>query len=89
MGGHDSVKLNGYTSIWNAQEPENSFAALLAHLRVGHPVVLGLEIDDMFTSASDVDPITAGRAAGVVGGIGSGLLNPTAYAVNPACRQLL
>ncbi|MFO0722554.1 MAG: Ig-like domain-containing protein [Myxococcota bacterium] len=69
VGGHDSVKLNGYTSIWNAQEPENSFAALLAHLRVGHPVVLGLEIDDMFTSASDVDPITAGRAAGVVGGI--------------------
>jgi hypothetical protein len=51
--GYDAVRLDGSVSLWNPLEPENSLAAIRAHLNLGHPVVLGLEIDDLYRAAAN------------------------------------
>lgn len=61
--GHNPVELSSFVSLWNPLEPENSLSSIRAQLNTGRPVVMGLEIDDHFRSASEM---TNEANAGVV-----------------------
>jgi hypothetical protein len=52
--GYDPVRLDSYVSLWNPLEPQNSLAAIRAHLNVGHPVLLGTTVDQAFKDAAKV-----------------------------------
>ena len=51
-GGYDPVRLEGHVSLWNLLEPENSLAAVRAHLSAGHPVVVSTYLDGDFELAA-------------------------------------
>jgi hypothetical protein len=50
--GQHPARLTSYVSLWNPFEPENSMAAIRAHLNAGHPVTFAFMTDDHFKDAA-------------------------------------
>ncbi|MCC6621486.1 MAG: hypothetical protein IT385_09555 [Deltaproteobacteria bacterium] len=53
VGGNiGNVRLKDSVSLWNGLEPQNSLASIRAHIQAGHPVVVGVWLDNAFRLAA-------------------------------------
>ncbi len=86
--GYNPVRANGTVSLWNPSKPDDSVAAIRAHVKAGHPVIIGTTLDNAFREAAEqpsgswegvVDQVgyspDGAHAMLVVGFIANGLIN--------------